>query len=118
MQPPDPFLLDRRAVRAAFDRASSTYDAAAVLQTGVRAELLSRLALIRLQPTVVVDLGCGTGLGTRSLKDRYRTATVIGLDRGARHAARNTPPQRLAASPAAGLRRCLPATLQGWRRWT
>lgn len=80
MQPPDPFLLDRRAVRAAFDRASSTYDAAAVLQTGVRAELLSRLSLIRLQPTVVVDLGCGTGLGTRSLKDRYRTATVIGLD--------------------------------------
>jgi malonyl-CoA O-methyltransferase len=80
MQPPDPFILDRRAVRAAFDRASSTYDAAAVMQARVRAELLSRLDLIRVQPTVVVDLGCGTGLGTRSLKDRYRAATVIGLD--------------------------------------
>jgi malonyl-CoA O-methyltransferase len=80
MQPPDAFILDRRAVRAAFDRASSTYDAAAVLQTRVRAELLSRLELIRIAPAVVVDLGCGTGLGTRKLKDRYRAATVIGLD--------------------------------------
>jgi malonyl-CoA O-methyltransferase len=80
MQPPDPFILDRRAVRARFDRASATYDAAAVLQTRVRDELLSRLELIRIQPAVVVDLGCGTGLGARKLKDRYRAATVIGLD--------------------------------------
>ncbi len=80
MQPPDPFILDRRAVRAAFDRASSTYDAAAVIQARVRLELLSRLEMIRIQPAVVLDLGCGTGLGTRSLKDRYRAATVIGLD--------------------------------------
>jgi malonyl-CoA O-methyltransferase len=80
MQPPDPFVLDRRAVRAAFDRASATYDAAAGLQTRVRDELLSRLDLIRLEPAVVLDLGCGTGLGTRRLKDRYPGATVIGLD--------------------------------------
>jgi malonyl-CoA O-methyltransferase len=80
MQPPDPFVLDRRAVRAAFDRASATYDAAAVLQTRVRAELLSRLDLIRIAPAVVVDLGCGTGQGTRALKERYRSAMVIGLD--------------------------------------
>jgi malonyl-CoA O-methyltransferase len=80
MQPPDPFLLDRRAVRAAFDRASSTYDAAALLQTRVRDELLSRLDLIRITPTVAMDLGCGTGLGARKLKDRYRSSMVIGLD--------------------------------------
>src|ERR1700727_730971 len=80
MQPPDPFVLDRRAVRASFDRASATYDAAAVLQTRVRAELLSRLDLIRIAPDVVVDLGCGTGQGTRALKERYRSAMVIGLD--------------------------------------
>ena len=80
MQPPDPFVLDRRAVRAAFDRASAGYDAAAVLQTRVRTELLSRLDLIRIAPEVVADLGCGTGQGTRALKDRYRSAMVIGLD--------------------------------------
>ena len=80
MQPPDPFVLDRRAVRAAFERASATYDGGAVLQTRVRQELLSRLDLIRMAPQVVVDLGCGTGQGARALKDRYRSATVIGLD--------------------------------------
>jgi malonyl-CoA O-methyltransferase len=80
MRPPDAFVLDRRAVRAAFDRASARYDAAAVLQTGVRDELLSRLDLIRISPTVVVDLGCGTGLGARQLKDRYRGAMVVALD--------------------------------------
>ena len=80
MQPPDPFVLDRRAVRAAFDRASATYDAAAVLQTRVRAELLSRLDLIRMVPEVIVDLGCGTGQGARQLKDRYRGALVVAVD--------------------------------------
>ena len=80
MQPPDAFVLDRRAVRAAFDRASATYDAAAVLQTRVRDELLSRLDLVRIAPQVIVDLGCGTGQGARTLKDRYRRATVVGLD--------------------------------------
>jgi malonyl-CoA O-methyltransferase len=80
MQSPDPFILDRRAVRAAFDRASGQYDAAAVLQTRVRDELLSRLDLIRIEPRTVVDLGCGTGLGARKLKDRYRSSMVIALD--------------------------------------
>jgi len=80
MRPPDAFVLDRRAVRAAFDRASATYDAASVLQTRVREELLSRLDLIRLAPEVVMDLGCGTGQGARQLKDRYRGALVVALD--------------------------------------
>jgi malonyl-CoA O-methyltransferase len=80
MQPPDDFVLDRRAVRAAFDRASAAYDTAAGLQTRVRDELLSRLDLVSIEPAVVVDLGCGTGQGARGLKDRYRAARVIGLD--------------------------------------
>ncbi len=80
MQPPDAFVLDRRAVRAHFDRASGSYDAAAVLQTRVREELLSRLDLIGVTPAVVVDLGCGTGQGARQLKDRYRGAMVVALD--------------------------------------
>ena len=80
MQPPDPFVLDRRAVRTAFDRASTTYDTACALQSRVRTELLSRLDLIRIAPAVAMDLGCGTGQGARALKERYRGATVIALD--------------------------------------
>jgi malonyl-CoA O-methyltransferase len=72
--------LDRSQVRRAFDRASSHYDAAAVLQGRVRKELLARLDLIRLQPAVVLDLGAGTGRASQELRQRYRRALVVALD--------------------------------------
>ena len=78
--PPDPFRLDRAAVRAGFERAGTSYDEAAVLQAHVRVELLSRLELVNLDPRVVVDLGAGTGQGAQALKHRFRRATVIALD--------------------------------------
>lgn len=77
---PDPFALDKRQIRASFDRAGPGYDAAAVLQARVREELLSRLELVKIEPAVVLDLGAGTGQGARDLKRRYRRSTVIALD--------------------------------------
>ena len=55
------FGLQRQEVRASFDRASATYEAAAVLQARVSAELLERLEPFNFKPGVVVDLGAGTG---------------------------------------------------------
>jgi malonyl-CoA O-methyltransferase len=72
--------LDRRGVRRAFERASAGYDGAAVLQARVRAELLERLDLVKLQPAVVLDLGAGTGRASRELRRRYRGALVVALD--------------------------------------
>jgi len=77
---PGDFRLDRAALKLAFDRASRAYEGAAVLQARVRAELLERLSLVRLDPAVALDLGSGTGLASRALKRRYRAATVIALD--------------------------------------
>ena len=57
----DEFALSSLEVARSFDRAARSYDAAAVLQTRVRDELLSRLDVVRLEPSLVVDLGCGTG---------------------------------------------------------
>jgi malonyl-CoA O-methyltransferase len=76
----DVFRLDRPALRAAFDRASARYEAAAGLQARVSDELLERLGALALTPRVVLDLGCGTGRVTRELKRRYRGALVIALD--------------------------------------
>ena len=42
--PREVFSLDRRAVAEAFDRASTSYDAAAALQERVRNELIARVA--------------------------------------------------------------------------
>ena len=72
--------LDPDSVRTSFDRASASYEAAAVLQARVGDELLERLALFKLEPDVVLDLGAGTGRLTGELKRRYRRANVIALD--------------------------------------
>jgi malonyl-CoA O-methyltransferase len=72
--------LDAAGVRHSFDRASASYEASAVLQRNVGDELLQRLDFFKLEPTVVVDLGAGTGRATAELKRRYRRATVIALD--------------------------------------
>jgi malonyl-CoA O-methyltransferase len=74
------FGLDRRAVARAFDRASGSYDAAAALQDRVRRELLGRLEELKVQPATVLDLGAGTGHGSRALKKRYPQAMVVAAD--------------------------------------
>lgn len=75
-----PFELDRAGVRAAFDRASATYEAAAVLQSRVADELLSRLEPFDFRPEVILDLGAGTGRVTAELKHRYRRSLVVAVD--------------------------------------
>jgi malonyl-CoA O-methyltransferase len=77
---PSAFRLDRPEVRASFDRASATYEAAAVLQARVADELLTRLEPFNFKPEVVVDLGAGTGRITGELKRKYRRALVVALD--------------------------------------
>jgi malonyl-CoA O-methyltransferase len=79
-RPPDSFRIDKAGVRAAFDRASPTYEAAAVLQAHVADELLSRLEPFDFSPQTILDVGAGTGRITAQLKRRYRRSRVIALD--------------------------------------
>jgi len=74
------YSLDKSWVRRSFDRAGTTYDGAAVLQSEARDQLLQRLDLTELSPQVVVDAGAGTGHGVRALKRRYPAAQVLALD--------------------------------------
>jgi len=74
------FGIDRHAVARAFDRASTSYDAAAALQDRVRNELLARLDELKVEPRAVLDLGAGTGHGTRALKRRHPKAVVVAAD--------------------------------------
>ncbi|HEX9628054.1 MAG TPA: malonyl-ACP O-methyltransferase BioC [Acidiferrobacterales bacterium] len=72
--------LDRREVRSAFGRAAESYDRAAVLQREIADSLVARLDLIKLAPRHVLDVGSGTGYGTRALARRYPRARIVGLD--------------------------------------
>ncbi len=74
------YLIDKRQMRRAFSRAAPDYDAAAVLQREVCARMLERLDYIKLQPGRILDVGSGTGWGTRQLAQRYPSAQVLALD--------------------------------------
>src|SRR3989338_6480947 len=74
------FEIDKRAMRRAFNRAAASYDAAAVLQREICARMLERLDYIKLQPAHILDVGSGTGWGTRRLGERYPQAGIVALD--------------------------------------
>jgi len=80
--------IDKRWVARRFNSAVDGYDDAAVLQRRVADRLVARLDVVRAQPNVILDAGCGTGYCTRLLSRRYRRARVIGLDLAWRMAAR------------------------------
>lgn len=73
-------LLDKRRVRESFAHAADSYDTVAVLQREIADRLLARLEVVRLQPRVILDIGCGTGYDVRQIARRYRRAQVVGLD--------------------------------------
>lgn len=72
--------LDKHAIRSSFDRAASSYDEYAVLQREVESRLLERLEFQRLEPSTILDLGCGTGSASRTLAEQFPKAGVIALD--------------------------------------
>ncbi len=72
--------IDKQRVRRAFSRAAHRYDEVAVLQREVGDRMMERLDLVKLQPRLVLDLGCGTGLHSGALLRRYPKARLLALD--------------------------------------
>jgi malonyl-CoA O-methyltransferase len=76
MTPP----FDMHQVRHAFGRAAASYEANAVLQREVERRLLERLDYVEAAPSRVLDLGCGPGRASHSMRTRWKGAQVIALD--------------------------------------
>lgn len=76
----DSYHIDKARARASFGRAADTYDAAAILQKQVREEMLSRLDLVKINPQVILDAGCGTGAASHALQKRFAKSQVVSLD--------------------------------------
>ncbi|HEX5418775.1 MAG TPA: methyltransferase domain-containing protein [Gammaproteobacteria bacterium] len=73
-------LPDSLAARRTFDRAAPAFDSACVVHDEARLRLLERLDMLRLTPSVVVDLGSATGKGAAALTERYPAARVLAVD--------------------------------------
>lgn len=76
----DPYALDPRLARRHFAKAVCHYDDHAFLQREVGSRLVERLDYIRLQPQVVLDLGCGTGWLAQQVAQRYPQAHMVAVD--------------------------------------
>ncbi len=62
-----------------FSKAAPTYDGNASVQDQITATLMDRLPE-DLRPTSILDIGCGTGLLTRRLAERFPRARITALD--------------------------------------
>jgi malonyl-CoA O-methyltransferase len=80
MQPDQTPRIDKQQARRAFSRAAPHYDEVAALQREIAARMLDRLAYIRHEPAVVLDVGTGTGDAIQGLGKRYPNAQIIALD--------------------------------------
>lgn len=72
--------LDLKKRRRSFERAANSYDKAAVLQREIGDRLSSRLDYVKLDPSTVLDLGCGTGYLSEKLMQRYSKAQIVATD--------------------------------------
>jgi len=72
-------LPAKQRVRDSFERAAATYDAAAVLQREICRRLLSGFDR-ELEPSSIVDAGCGTGYGLQLLRARWPRAHLVAVD--------------------------------------
>ena len=73
-------VSEKHRIQRHFDAKAMRYESSAVLQRNVCEELLQRLDLTNLKPDVVLDVGCGTGLGTQGLLKKYKKSKVLSLD--------------------------------------
>lgn len=74
------FELDAALVKRSFDRAAKDYDAHAPLQRVVRERLLEKLDVVTLEPTALLDAGCGPGGALRPLAKRFPRSKLLALD--------------------------------------
>lgn len=63
-----------------FNRAAQAYEESAQVQNEIGDRLFSRLSLLKMQPKYILDLGCGSGLFSKKLKELYPKAQVISID--------------------------------------
>ncbi|MDX8388540.1 MAG: malonyl-ACP O-methyltransferase BioC [Ghiorsea sp.] len=67
-------------VRRAFSGATSNYDSHAELQREIGRRLLGHLDFTKIQPSSILDIGCGTGFFTRLLAEKYKKTNIYAAD--------------------------------------
>lgn len=67
-------------IRKAFNASAKEYQMAAKVPREIGHRLFQRLEYLKINPTYVLDLGCGVGYFSKLLKKQYPNAIIISLD--------------------------------------
>ena len=73
-------MIDKEYKRKVFNRHAKTYDEYSSLQNKISDNLFKKLDLIEVRPSVILDLGCGTGRNGVILKEKYQNIKLINYD--------------------------------------
>jgi len=74
------YVIDGCNVQAAFNAAANNYDAFSLLQRTITDRLVESFDQIKIKPTSILDLGAGTGYGSRKLKQQFKKAHIYQID--------------------------------------
>lgn len=74
------YQIDTKQVRHAFNGAAKNYDVYALLQKTVADRILESFDHIKIKPSLILDLGSGTGYGSRQLKQQFKKAQIYQID--------------------------------------
>lgn len=74
------YEVDSKLVRRAFNVAAKNYDAFALLQQTVADRLIESFEHIQIEPRSILDLGSGTGYGSKKLKQQFKKAKIYQAD--------------------------------------
>lgn len=76
----DRSVVDQRLVRRAFERLAPGYEAASGPDREIGRRLLEHLEPVQIEPSLILDIGAGTGSCTRRLQKTYRKAQIVAVD--------------------------------------
>jgi malonyl-CoA O-methyltransferase len=74
------YQVDVKSVKLAFNLAAKNYDAFSLLQKTVADRLLESFDHIKAKPSLILDLGSGTGYGSKQLKLLFKGAHILQSD--------------------------------------
>ena len=68
------------SIRSAFEKASAHYDEYSILQRTITDRLTESLDEIKIKPISILDLGSGTGYGSKILHKKFKDAHIYQID--------------------------------------
>jgi malonyl-CoA O-methyltransferase len=71
---------EKKLIQRHFNGKASVYESSAILQCEIGRRMQERLDYVALKPSVILDVGCGTGRGVQALMKRYRKAKLLAVD--------------------------------------